>query len=150
MRSSILSLPAFVRRSPPDNSCMYPSSISRFLCSAGIVRCTKPFAQARNETNSSRVNGGADKRCAMLRICPYGGPVQASHPATMKHVISEAPAGLDLAAGRITRPRMSRPTAPFGSGQDGAGVCEREVLFAGECARESNPAGLKGGRAAEG
>src|SRR6266478_496166 len=35
--SAILSLPAFVSRSPPDNSCMYPSWISRSLCSAGIV-----------------------------------------------------------------------------------------------------------------
>jgi hypothetical protein len=30
--SAILSLPAFVSRSPPDNSCMYPSWISRSLC----------------------------------------------------------------------------------------------------------------------
>ena len=58
--SAILSLPAFVSRSPPDNSCMYPSWISRSLCSAGIVRCIKPLAQSRNETNSSWVNG-ADK-----------------------------------------------------------------------------------------
>jgi hypothetical protein len=146
--SAILSLPAFVRRSPPDNSRMYPSSTSRFLCSVGIVRCTKPFAQARNEANSSRVNGGADKRCVILRICPYGGPFQASHFATIKHVISEAPAGLDLAAGCMTRAWMRRPTAPFGSGQNCAGVvlCEqsggRKVLFAGECAREPNAAGL--------
>jgi hypothetical protein len=55
--SAILSLPAFVSRSPPDNSCMYPSLISRSLCSAGIVRCIKPLAQSRNETNSSWVNG---------------------------------------------------------------------------------------------
>jgi hypothetical protein len=45
--SAILSLPAFVSRSPPDNSCMYPSWISRSLCSAGIVRCIKPLAQSR-------------------------------------------------------------------------------------------------------
>src|SRR6266853_5480679 len=57
--SAILSLPAFVSRSPPDNSCMYPSLISRSLCSAGIARCIKPLAQSRNETNSSWVNGGA-------------------------------------------------------------------------------------------
>jgi hypothetical protein len=96
--SAVLSLPAFVRRSPPDNSCMYPISMSRFLCSDGIVRCTKPFAQARNEANSSRVNGGVDKRCAMLRICPYGCPVQASHAAIFKIVIGDTPAELDLAA----------------------------------------------------
>jgi hypothetical protein len=63
--SAILSLPAFVSRSPPDNSCMYPSWISRSLCSAGIVRCIKPLAQSRNETNSSWVNGGTDKPCAI-------------------------------------------------------------------------------------
>ena len=56
---AILSLPACVSRSPPDNSCMYPSLISRSLCSAGIARCIKPLAQSRNETNSSWVNGGA-------------------------------------------------------------------------------------------
>ena len=56
---AILSLPACVSRSPPDNSCMYPSLISRSLCSAEIARCIKPLAQSRNETNSSWVNGGA-------------------------------------------------------------------------------------------
>ena len=58
--SAILSLPAFASRSPPDNSCMYPSWINRSLCLAGIVGCIKPLAQSRNETNSSWVNG-ADK-----------------------------------------------------------------------------------------
>jgi hypothetical protein len=76
---------------------MYPISMSRFLCSDGIVRCTKPFAQARNEANSSRVNDGVDKRCAIFRICPYGGPVQASHPAIIKVVIGETPAELAVA-----------------------------------------------------
>ena len=65
--SAILSLPAFVSRSPPDNSCMYPSWISRSLCSAGIVRCIKPLAQSRNETNSSWVNG-ADKSGFIFQI----------------------------------------------------------------------------------
>jgi hypothetical protein len=58
--SAILSLPAFVSRSPPDNSCMYPNWISRRSCSAGIVRCITPLAQSRKEANSSSVNG-ADK-----------------------------------------------------------------------------------------
>lgn len=65
--STILSLPALVSRSPPDNSCMYPSWISRSLCSTGIARCIKPLAQARNETNSSWVNGGGAG--AIPRIC---------------------------------------------------------------------------------
>jgi hypothetical protein len=78
--SAIFSLPAFVSRSPPDNSCMYPSLISRSLCSTGIRWCTAPFAQSRNETNSSWVNGG-DKPCAIPRICDHGGPVQASYAA---------------------------------------------------------------------
>jgi hypothetical protein len=69
--SAILSLPAFVGRSPPDNSCMYPSWISRSLCSAGIVRCIKPLAQSRNETNSSWVNG-ADKSGFIFQVCASG------------------------------------------------------------------------------
>src|SRR5260221_3115517 len=81
--SAILSLPAFVSRSPPANSCMYPSWISRSLCSAGIVRCIKPLAQSRNETNSSCVNG-ADKSGFIFQICASGAAVQASHPATIK------------------------------------------------------------------
>jgi hypothetical protein len=80
--SAILSLPAFVSRSPPDNSCMYPSWINRSLCPAGIVRCIKPLAQSRNETNSSWVNG-ADKSGFIFQICASGAAVQASHPATI-------------------------------------------------------------------
>ena len=53
---------------------MYPSSISRALCSDGM-RCIKPLAPSRNETNSSRVNGGADG--AILGICSYGDRDQA-------------------------------------------------------------------------
>src|SRR5882672_2005647 len=67
--SAIFSLPAFVSRSPPDNSCMYPSWISRSLCSAGIVRCIKPLAQSGNETNSSWVNG-ADKSGFIFKYAP--------------------------------------------------------------------------------
>jgi hypothetical protein len=48
------------------------------------MRCIKPLAPSRNETNSSRVNVGADKTWAIRRICAYGWPVQASHPATIK------------------------------------------------------------------
>src|SRR6202022_3084196 len=72
-----------VSRSPPDNSCMYPSWISRSLCSAGIARCIKPLAQSRNETNSSWVNG-ADKSGCIFQICASGAAVQASHLATIK------------------------------------------------------------------
>jgi hypothetical protein len=39
------------------------------------MRCIKPLAPSRNETNSSRVNGGADG--AILGICSYGGRDQA-------------------------------------------------------------------------
>ena len=71
--SAILSLPAFVSRSPPDNSCMYPSWISRSLCSAGIFLCIKPLAQSRNETNSSWVKRrrqiGAHSPNMRLRRC---------------------------------------------------------------------------------
>jgi hypothetical protein len=81
--SAILILPKPVSRSPPKTSSIYPSSISRALCSAGM-RCIKPLAPSRNETNSSRVNGGADKTWAIPRICAHGWPDQASHPATIK------------------------------------------------------------------
>src|SRR5258707_12809391 len=53
---------------------MYPSSINRALCSDGM-RCIKPLAPSRNETNSSRVNVGAD--CAILGICADGSHDQA-------------------------------------------------------------------------
>jgi hypothetical protein len=58
--SAILILPKPVSRSPPETSSIYLSSISRALCSAGM-RCIKPLAPSRNETNSSRVNAGGDK-----------------------------------------------------------------------------------------
>src|SRR5258705_6204071 len=56
---------------------MYPSSISRALCSDGM-RCIKPLAPSRNETNSSRVNGGADR--AILGICASGAWDQETPP----------------------------------------------------------------------
>src|ERR1700688_4462726 len=67
--SAILILPAAVKRIPPKTSSMYPSSISLALCSDGM-RCIKPLAPSRNETNSSRVSGGADG--AILLVCAYG------------------------------------------------------------------------------
>ena len=81
--SAILILPKPVSRSPPKISSIYPSSISRVLCSAGM-RCIKPLAPSRNETNSSRVNAGADTSWAIPRICAYGGPIQARYSATIK------------------------------------------------------------------
>jgi hypothetical protein len=67
--SAILALPALVSRMPPKTSSMYPSSISRTLCSEGM-RCIKPLAPSRNETNSSRVNGGAVG--AIFLVCACG------------------------------------------------------------------------------
>ena len=67
--SAILNLPALVSRMPPKTSSIKPSSISRALCSDGI-RCIKPLAPSRNETNSSRVNGCLDG--AILGICACG------------------------------------------------------------------------------
>jgi hypothetical protein len=77
--SSCQSLLAEVRPRLP----LYLRSISRALCSAGM-RCIKPLAPSRSETNSSRVNGGADEPWSIPRTCAYGWPVQASHPATIK------------------------------------------------------------------
>jgi hypothetical protein len=76
LSSAILILPWLVSRMPPAISSKYPNSISRVLCFAGM-RCNKPLAPSRNETNSSRVNGGEDKSGAILRICAYGGMDQA-------------------------------------------------------------------------
>ena len=58
---------------------MYPSSINRALCSDGM-RCIKPLAPSRNETNSSRVNVGAD--WAILGICASGAWDQETSPHT--------------------------------------------------------------------
>jgi hypothetical protein len=66
--SAILCLPALVSRSSPGNSSMYPSWISRSLCSGGIARCIGPLAQLRSDTNSSWVSGGTDEPCAIPQI----------------------------------------------------------------------------------
>jgi hypothetical protein len=47
---------------------------SRALCAAGL-RCIKPLAPSRNETNSSWFNAGADEIWDIPRICAYGSPV---------------------------------------------------------------------------
>jgi hypothetical protein len=93
--SAILIPPKPVSRSPPKTSSIYLRSISRALCSAGM-RCIKPLAPSRNETNSSRVNGGADKTWAIRRICAYGWRVQARYPATIKltHYLNRARRGV--------------------------------------------------------
>jgi hypothetical protein len=83
--SAILILPKPVSRSPPKTSSIYPSSISRALCSSGM-ECIKPLAQSRNETNSSRVNGGADELWAIPRICAYGASDQARNAALFKRI----------------------------------------------------------------
>ena len=71
---AILCLPALVSRSSPGNSSMYPSWISRSLCSGGIVRCIGPLAQLRSDTNSSWLSGVADKSCAIPQICARNRP----------------------------------------------------------------------------
>src|SRR5258707_15442111 len=83
---------------PPKASSMYPSSISRALCSDGM-RCIKPLAPSRNETNSSRVNGGAVG--AILGICSYGGPDQAEFVATIK-LVQPRPEGFGISANQQT------------------------------------------------
>lgn len=65
--AAILVLPSLVSRRPPNNSSMYPSSISRFLFSIGI-RCIKPLAPSRNEANSPRVRGGQPNPGPFLTI----------------------------------------------------------------------------------
>src|ERR1700682_4025602 len=98
---------------PPKTSSMYPSSISRALCSDGM-RCIKPLAPSRNETNSSRVNGGADG--AILGICAYSRPDQAGIRRFPRWPVSDglqdgkAPAALLESHGGIL-PKPPRPAA---------------------------------------
>src|ERR1700730_8155434 len=102
--SAILILPALVNRMPPKTSSMYPSSISRALCSDGM-RCIKPLAPSRSETNSSRVNGGADG--AILGICSYGGRDQETsrvHLAALRICFAA-----QWAAGRLPRKNGPAP-----------------------------------------
>ena len=81
---------------PPKTSSIYPSSINRALCSDGM-RCIKPLAPSRNETNSSRVNGGADG--AILGICAYGRPDQAGNRRFPRWPVSDG-----LQGGKPTAP----------------------------------------------
>ena len=57
---------------------MYPSSINRALCSDGM-RCIKPLAPSRKETNSSRVNIGAD--AVILEYAPQAPGGQETSPS---------------------------------------------------------------------
>ena len=82
--SAILCLPALVSRSSPGNSSMYPSWISRSLCSGGIVRCIGPLAQLRSDTNSSWVTGGTDEPCAIPQVCARNRPFSSSQSPTIK------------------------------------------------------------------
>lgn len=81
---------------PPKTSSIYLSSINRALCSDGM-RCIKPLAPSRNETNSSRVNGGADG--AILGICAYGRPDQAGNRRFPRWPVSDG-----LQGGKPTAP----------------------------------------------
>jgi hypothetical protein len=115
--SAILILPALVNRMPPKTSSIYPSSISRALCSDGM-RCIKPLAPSRNETNSSRVNGGADG--AILGICAYGRPDQAGIRRFPRWPVSDglqggnAPAAL-LESHAASSETAARATVSFGA-----------------------------------
>ena len=80
---------------------MYPSSISRALCSDGM-RFIKPLAPSRNETNSSRVNGGAVG--AILEICSYGGRDQAEF---VDNQTEPVPDSEGLALRQINGPRLT-------------------------------------------
>ena len=66
--STILSLPAFVSRSPPDNSCMYPSWIGSVgLCvRLGLPGASNPWRSPAMRQILRGVNGGAG---AILRLC---------------------------------------------------------------------------------
>ena len=88
---------------------MYPSSISRALCSDGM-RCIKPLAPSRNETNSSRVNVGADG--AILGICADGSHDQAGIREITGRQQSERVATSRQPSGLVF-PRWPGPSGPF-------------------------------------
>jgi hypothetical protein len=118
--STILSLTEFVSRSPPDNSCMYPSWISRSLCSTGIARCVKPLAQSRNETNSSWVNGGGAG--AIPRICANSssGRLISSNVATW--VLSNQDSNVAPQTSQDARPRVRHQELCFSAFVLGAAI----------------------------
>ena len=70
--AAIRDLPGVVIRSLPARSAMYPSSINRALCSAGMTaggsRTAHVLPTVRREANSSGVRG-ADSD-AIIRLCP--------------------------------------------------------------------------------
>ena len=84
--SAILNLPALVSRMPPKTSSIKPSSISRALCSDGM-RCIKPLAPSRNETNSSWVNGCSDG--PFSQYAPTAGWIKLDSAATAKAPVGD-------------------------------------------------------------
>src|SRR5262245_28754011 len=79
--SAILSLPAFVSRSPPDNACTYPSWISRSLCAAGIARCINPW---RSPATRQILRGSVVVQTSLVpRICASDCPL-SDNDATIK------------------------------------------------------------------
>ena len=128
--SAILILPALVNRMPPKTSSMYPSSISRALCSDGI-RCIKPLAPSCNETNSSRVNGGA----AGGPFSEYAPRASGIKPKSSPQSNWSSPEG--LAFRQISRPRLTlREVAsyvPSGMGFGGGMLLRFMNEARGEC-----------------
>ena len=70
--AAIRDLPDVVIRSLPARSAMYPSSINRALCSAGMTaggsRTAHVLPTVRREANSSGVRGSDSH--AIIRLCP--------------------------------------------------------------------------------
>jgi hypothetical protein len=70
--TAIRDLPGVVIRSLPCRSTMYPSSINRARCSAGMnaggSRTAHVLPTVRREANSSRVRGSESH--AIIRLCP--------------------------------------------------------------------------------
>ena len=111
--SAILSLPGFVSRSPPDNSRIYLVGSVGLCIRPGL--CIKSLAQSRNETNSSWVSSGADKPCAIPRICASDCPF-SNNAATIKvthYQLTQCPVGV-LVIGWLPLPWRSVSFVPHG------------------------------------
>jgi hypothetical protein len=67
---TILSLPAFVSRSPPDKSCMYPSWISRSHCSSRFLLLVFSYVSALGHSRRRR----SRRSSANVRTSPRTDP----------------------------------------------------------------------------
>ena len=109
----LVTLIGWRRSARAHRSSLTLARLAGFLCSAGM-RCIKPLAPSRNETNSSRVNAGADTSWAILQILRLWRPDSTSYSATIRlthYRILESPR---LDKDTYGRSALSRPMLTIG------------------------------------